>query len=546
MKNLVIFTIFVILLSTYYTFSQKINLKYDNGNHELFDNYKDLLYRLDDSLKILKNDGFVLAEVDEFNKIDSLSYSVKIKKYSQFELIKLDPYEGYFAESVNKILGKYFQNDKKIKLNSLNGLLKNISDFFSSQGFPFAEINITYSKIINSKTILGKLKIKSNEVRKIDSYIFKGYEKFPKKFTEKFLRIKIGEKLDIKKLKNSSNYINSLQFVRQIKEPEILFTKDSTFIYFYYEKLKQNNFDGLLTLSRNESNNQISIDGYLKLFLLNSLNYGESIKIDYNSIDESFKILKTNFKLPFIFNSDLSIESSLNITQKDSLYNSSNFLFKGGLERRKISNYLGLNLENSTSEFSNNIYANFKSFQIFYELNYQLFNNDKNALNKIFSISAKFSLGHKKQLGNRSTKNNFDIEIFKKTNLFQRTSLVSTIRYESLVSENIVNNEMIRFGGAESIRGFIDESITTNEYFLSRNNINFMINKNFSLLGIIDYANYKNEIINRMKNIYSLGFGFKLLNKDNLISLNYASGSDFNQKFSFKNARLNINFVSFF
>ena len=88
----------------------------------------------------------------------------------------------------------------------------------------------TNDNIINSKTILGKLKIKSNAVRKIDSYIFKGYEKFPKKFVEKFLRIKIGEKLDIKKLKNSSNYINSLQFVRQIKDPEILFTKDSTFI----------------------------------------------------------------------------------------------------------------------------------------------------------------------------------------------------------------------------------------------------------------------------------------------------------------------------
>ena len=155
-------------------------------------------------------------------------------------------------------------------------------------------------------------------------------------------------------------------------------------------------------------------------------------------------------------------------------------------------------------------------------------------------------MGHKKQLNNRFTKNNFDIDIFKKTNLFQRTSLVSKIRYESLVSENIVNNEMIRFGGAESIRGFIDESITTNEYFLLRNNINIMLNKNFSLLGIIDYANYKNDIVNRMKNIYSLGFGFKLLNNDNLISLNYASGSDFNQKFSFKNARLNINFISFF
>ena len=546
MKNIVIFTIFPILLSTCFTFSQKIILKYDKENYELFDNYKDLLFKVDDSLKVLKNDGFVLAEVEEFNRIDSLNYFVKIKKYSQFKFIKLDPYEGYSLESVNKILGKYILNEKKIQLNSLNELLLDLSDFFSSQGFPFAEINITYSKIIDSKTILGKLEIKSNEVKKIDGYIFKGYEKFPKKFIEKFLRIKIGEKLDIKKLKNSSNYINSLQFVRQIKEPEILFTKDSSYIYFYLEKLKQNNFDGLVTLSSGESNNQILIDGYLKLFLLNPLNYGETIKINYSSVDEGFKILKANFQLPFIFNSDFSIESSLNLTQKDSLYNSSNFLFKAGLERRKISNYLGLNLENSTSEFSNNIYENFKSFQLFYEFNYQLFNKNKNTFNKIFSISAKFSLGHKKQLSNRFTKNNFDIDIFKKTKLFQRTSLVSKIRYESLVSENIVNNEMIRFGGAESIRGFIDESISTNEYFLFRNNINFMLNKNFSLLGIIDYAKYKNDIFNRLKNIYSLGFGFKILNADNLISLNYTSGSDFNQKFSFKNARLNINFVSFF
>ena len=53
---------------------------------------------------------------------------------------------------------------------------------------------------------------------------------------------------------------------------------------------------------------------------------------------------------------------------------------------------------------------------------------------------------------------------------------------------------MIRFGGAESIRGFIDESILANEYFLSRNNVKVSLNENFSLLGIIDYAYYNNDI----------------------------------------------------
>ena len=325
MRNLIIFTIFLSLLSTYFTFSQKINLEFDNGNRQLFDNYKDLLFRIDDSIKVLKKNGFALAEVQEFNRIDSLTYNVKIKKYSKFEFIKLAPYKGNFLESVNKLLDKYLFEDKKIPLSSLDEIITKLSDFFSSKGFPFVEIKITYSKIIDSKSILGNIEIISNEARKIDGYIVKGYEKFPKKFIERFLEFKIGEKLDVKKLKSSSSNINSLQFVRQTREPEILFTKDSTFVYLYYEKLKQNNFDGLLTFSSGESDNRLTLNGYLKLLLLNSLNYGETIKVDYNSVDESLKTLETNLKLPFIFNSNFSIESHLNITQNDSLYTNSNF-----------------------------------------------------------------------------------------------------------------------------------------------------------------------------------------------------------------------------
>ena len=231
---------------------------------------------------------------------------MKIKKFSQFEFIKLAAYEGDFLERVNKILDKYLLKDRRIPLNSLNELLINLSDFFIGEGFPFVEINITYSEVKDSKTILGNLEIVSNEPRKIDGYIVKGYEKFPKKFIDKFLGVKIVEKLDIKKLKNSTNYINSLQFVRQNKEPEILFTKDSSIVYLYLDKLKQNNFDGLLSLSSSESKSRISLDGYLKLFLLNSLNYGETIKVDYNSVDDRFKNAKY-FKLPYFFNSDFRL-----------------------------------------------------------------------------------------------------------------------------------------------------------------------------------------------------------------------------------------------
>tara|TARA_S200000501_G_scaffold301701_1_gene289015 strand:+ start:1087 stop:2730 length:1644 start_codon:yes stop_codon:yes gene_type:complete len=547
MKNLTYLILCLVLTFTYNSFSQKISLKYENEvNHELYDNYKDLLFKIDDSIKVLKKNGFILAEVSELKKIDSLHYRVKINKNSKFEFIKLEKYQQYFLDEVNKKLEKYFVGDRKIKLSLLDVLINDLSNLFSTQGYPFAEISVSYSNIIDSNTISGNLEIDKNQLRKIDGYIFKGYDKFPKKFVENFLGIKIGENLDVKNLENSSNFVNSLKFVRQTKVPEILFTKDSTIIYFYFEKLKKNNFDGLLTLSNSESDNKLYLNGYLKFNLLNSLDFGESIKVDYKSVDEGYKLLKTHLKIPYIFNSNFTIQSELNLTQRDSLYNSSNFLFKTGLAKKKINNYLGVEFTKSNSEFSNNNFENFKSYQIFYEVSYHLYNQNENFSNSIFSISAKLSLGEKKQLNETFQKNDFNIEIFKKTNISERSSLFSNLKFEKLNSDNLVNNELLRFGGAESIRGFIDESIATDKYFLLRNNLKFFLNKNFSLLSIFDYANYSNNVITESNNIYSLGFGFEFLSKSNHISLNYSKGVDFNQKFNFQNARLSINFVSFF
>ena len=547
MKNLTYFILLVALTFSYDSFSQKISLKYENEeNHELFDSYKDLLFKIDDSIKVLKKNGFILAKVSELKKIDSLHYSIKINKNSNFEFIKLEKYQQYFLEDVNKKLEKYFVGERKIKLSSLDELITDLSDLFSTQGYPFAEISISYSNIIDSQTILGNLVINNNQLRKIDGYIFKGYEKFPKKFVENFLGIRIGENLDVKNLENSSKFINSLKFARQTKLPEILFTKDSTIIYFYFEKLKKNNFDGLLTLSNSEINNKLDLNGYLKFFLLNSFDSGESIKVDYKSINEGYKILKTHLKIPYIFNSNFTIQSELNLTQRDSLYNSSNFLFKAGLAKKKINNYLGVDFVKSTSEFSISNFENFRSYQIFYEFNYRIYDQNVDYSNKIFSISAKLSFGEKKQLNETFQKNDLNIGIFKKTNISNRSSLFSNLKFEKLNSNNLVNNELLRFGGAESIRGFIDESIATDEYFLSRNNLKFFLNKNFSLMSIFDYAYYSNNIIKETNSVYSLGFGFEFLNNTNIISLNYSKGVDFNQKFNFKNARLSINFISFF
>ena len=74
-------------------------------------------------------------------------------------------------------------------MNSLNGLLINLSEFFYNKGFPFVEINITYTEIEDSKTMVGSLQklLQMSMQKSIDGYVLEGYEKFPKKFIDKFL-----------------------------------------------------------------------------------------------------------------------------------------------------------------------------------------------------------------------------------------------------------------------------------------------------------------------------------------------------------------------
>ena len=79
--------------------------------------------------------------------------------------------------------------------------------------------------------------------------------------------------LDNSVLIGKNNELNSLGFVTTTKPPEILFKEDSTSVYFYLKKLKNNNFDGILGFSSGEENKGLTFNGYINLELNNNLNY---------------------------------------------------------------------------------------------------------------------------------------------------------------------------------------------------------------------------------------------------------------------------------
>ena len=101
--------------------------------------------------------------------------------------------------------------------------------------------------------------------REITKVVAKGYENFPKKFVKNLLGLKSGSELKIDEIRNQMNLINRTKFARSIKDPEILFTEDSTDVFLYLEKVKKNTFDGFIGFNTNEENGKLEIHKRLRV-----------------------------------------------------------------------------------------------------------------------------------------------------------------------------------------------------------------------------------------------------------------------------------------
>ena len=86
--------------------------------------------------------------------------------------------------------------------------------------------------------MISDLQLKLNSKRNITDLVIVGYDKFPAGI-KKQLPKKQKATFNQDNLKQINDTFDKLQFVNQIKYPEILFTKDSTKIFVYVEKSNQ-------------------------------------------------------------------------------------------------------------------------------------------------------------------------------------------------------------------------------------------------------------------------------------------------------------------
>ena len=546
MKKIAIFTAFI-FFSINNVNSQNFSLKYENeGNSSKilkFETYKNLILNVDDSLKSLKERGYISAKVKKFIKIDSLNYKIELTRNQKIKYIKLLNIDSLKVDIKSIITDS---NDDIIDLNDLSEKIDSSIKYLSNIGYPFAKIKLDSILLINPQTVESKLIIDYGSERKIDEIKIKGYEDFPLKYIKHLLGIELNTILKLDNVKNRVKILNQTNFARNLKDPEILFTRDSTILYLYIQKIKKNTFDGFLGFDTDDQSGKVKIQGYAKINLINTFNNGENIKIDFISEDNMDRFLNSEIKLPYIFKSPIGLNSGISLVKKDSLYNSRKAFLNLDFSLKDINLGLGYESNNSTSNIDFENIESFKSELLNLFLKYESLDMADVLIPVSFKLFTSYGYGKKRQLNLNTGLKKLKIDLEKKFSVSNRFNINTRLLNERINSKNLVTNELLRFGGNNSIRGFDQNSIFADNYYLLNTSLNYYVNDTIYIYTLFDFANYENNLLAIKDNLYAGGFGFSSLTKNGYISVNYSKGTNWGKSFNLKNAKLSVIFATFF
>ncbi|MFD0989891.1 hypothetical protein ACFQ1R_07275 [Mariniflexile jejuense] len=545
-------------------FSQNLKLSIEGNNalettiinsyeyNKTHPNYSAIKNEIDSLQKTLLKAGYIENELNQIAKLNDSVFLAQLHLKNKYEFIHIY-YDNLQVDSklLNIVSDKVFDTYFVIAFNTIETTLNLINLKISEKGFPFSKLKLSNIEITDTNYLKANLITTSTKQKRlISDIIIKGYEKFPRSYLKYYLKIKSQQTLNLNEIKIKTERLSNLRFASEVKPPEVLFSKDSTTLYLYLQKTRSNTFDGFLGFGTNEDTNKIQFDGYLNLNLTNNLNYGESFRLLYKSDENDQKTFETNLSLPYLFKSPIGFDVSLRIFKKDSTFNTVNQAVKLHYQispKHKV--YAGVQ-----SIQSNNLLNTNTSLTVFdYKTNYTTlayeFLNPQSS-SYIFPINSKFyietNLGNRIQTNIKEKQSQISIDAFKIFNLNAKNSLFFRLNSAFLTSNNYLENELFRFGGINSIRGFEENSIYASLFGLINTEYRYQLNNYMYVHTIIDTAYFENKITNNQEKLIGFGFGFGVLTNSGLLKFNFANSKIENTPFKLSNYKIHLSLTANF
>lgn len=492
--------------------------------------------------KLLRN-GFLESRVQEYKKTNDSTFQFT------FSLGKKTSHLYIYVGLHQKFLPTYLkaQNDSvKIPIQKAEEFLQDIVQKAAHEGYPLASVKLDYFQATNNM-LSCKLVIELNSIRTIDNIVIMGYEKFPKNHLHQLRRLYSKKLFSDNNVQRLRSDFEKFRFARTTKPPEVLFTEDSTKIYLYAEKTQSNQFDGFIGFS-NDQQNEFTLNGYVDLLLVNALNSGERILFNWKNDGNQQNTLHAGLDLNYLFKSPMALKTEFHIFRQDSTFQNTRSSFDIGYIFRNFNKvFIGIEQLQSSSNTTNNpLIADFKNSFFTTTYSGEVFDASQPFFSEKTNIFLKLGLG------SRNTQNNKESQFYARTEVSHNLTLneknilhLKNINFY-LKSDNYLINELYRYGGVQSLRGFRENSLQSSFLASIISEYRYIISESIYVHSIIDYGYAEDKTASLRTNLYGFGFGFGLQTKSGLLNLIYANGNSNLDDFKLSNSIVHISLKTSF
>ncbi len=514
----------------------------------IFENVAALETEIKHIQKQLYNKGYISLKFLGL-KNDKLEYTAEFELGPAYKSILIFGHSSLF-KPLGYAIEKDLDSDQfyvEVPISALENTLDQLSIALSNESYTFATLQLQNIQPKDEIKIKANLVLDKGAKRTLQNIKVLGYEKFPTSYIKYFLQIKTQKPFKLERIQSQMKLLNQLPFAQQKRPAEVLFTRDSTTVYLYLEKIKSNRFDGFLGFGSDETTGKIKFDGYLDLKLINNLNFGESLNLNYKSDEIDQKTLDIALQLPYLFGTPLGSTLNLNIFKKDSTFTTAQQAIKLFYQLNE-NQQLGLGVRLQQSNAITNTYDAFvEDFDSqFYEINYNYSKQQQTDLlfpvHRQLEVSVAFG---KRSAASELKQRHIRLKGYQIFNLNQKNSIFLKVHLEELQSDQYLLNELLRFGGITSVRGFRENSLFATRLGVLCSEYRYRLSPGLFIHSVMD-TGYFQDANNTDYQIFGFGFGFGLRSNGGLLRLTYANGKTKNTPFDLSESKVHLSFTSTF
>ena len=537
-------------------------------------------------LPLLQGRGYVAASVDSLSYNEKLAtlrlYIGDIWRWARIDTRHTDP----------TLLAAASWNDRAfaghpMDMRVFRARQQLMLDYLENNGYPFAKVGLDSVVLRDSGDVSAKLKVDKGPLYKIDSIRVFGNAKISQEFLQRYLNITNGSIYRKDRLQIISKKILELPYVQEQQPWSLTMLAEGSVINLYLKPKRSSQIDALVGFLPSDNpalGNKVVVTGEATVNLQNMLANGETMKLDWQQLQQGSPRLDLVYQQPFLFNSPFGVTTSFDLYKQDSTYININFMLgaqytlsanqNGSVFLQLASSNL-LNIdtlgiiathtlppEADISSISLGVTYNYNN------TNYRFNPRRGNELNFLGSAGTKTVHENATIVGltdpSDSGFNFASLYDTVKLHSFQFLMRLDAAHYFPIgraatlklgvsagiySSPNTYRNDLFLIGGYKLLRGFDEESIYASQYAVFTAEYRYLVGTNSNFFGFSDlgFTKTKYTAASYSNNFLSAGVGTEFETKFGLLSLTYAVGKRNDVKFDIRNAsKIHFGYINYF